>query len=308
MRLRGWAGWIAALALSLLSAPSAHAADEAVEEEDLGDLDEGVELVPLRRLDVVQNKSFTKEGRVELYPTAFGLITNNHFARRQVIFTGLGIGFHVREQVYLDLTTTFFPYTEANIKALTKALLSLNASSDRTVTVPAEKLYLGLSIGYSPVYGKINLVGEHVQNFDVSFLTGLGLLQVENHEYAFGGYTPDYTDIVPAEVVGSPTKENFLTGHLGIASRFPVVDWLTLKADARLIGYVQQVPDYLGQPTVNEQGETEYPEKNAFNTTFVVSVGAAFFFPRMHPGGRGGDTPSPSTDSAGTGSATGATP
>lgn len=284
MRSRGRARWFAALALSLWTAPLAYA--DTVDEEAIEDADEGIELVPLRRLDVVQNKSFTKEGRFELYPNAFGVITNNHFARRQVWMTGLGLAYHVREQVYFDLQTQIYPFfgpeqpSLNQLKGLTNALLQLNTGvqDPEPVVVSAERLYVGASIGFSPAYGKINLVGEHVQNLDFSILAGLGLLQVVDYSY-IPGYN-EFDQLVAVEDTTARAINSYGTGHLGIASRFPLTRWFTLKADARLVGYVKEVTDYFAGPSgVDDQGNTLYPSKKSFASSFMVSVGASFFFP-----------------------------
>ena len=273
MRTRRWAGLLLATTL-FLPAQGAWAADE---DDEIEGLDDGLEVVPLRRLDVVQNKSFTKAGRLEIYPHALGMVSNNHFARRQILFTGASVAYHLGEQVYLEVTGEYIPYSEGDIKALTFALLSLNAGSENAepVNVPAETLYVGGSVGFSPIYGKLNLAGEHVQNFDVSFVVGGGLLSVENHRYTFGGYT-DTGGLTAAEIAGSPETVSFGTGHVGISSRFPLTSWLTLKGDARLLGYLEEVPDYLSAPQVIN-GETVYDTKTTFASSFLVTVGASVF-------------------------------
>ena len=283
MRPRHWARWAATLALCLLMAPAVQC--QELDDDALEAADEGLEVVPLRRLDVVQNKSFTKEGRFEIYPNAFGLITNNHFARRQIAMTGIGLAYHVKEQVYFDFTAQYYPFLGPsdidfnNLKTLTYALLSLGTGSQdpEPVVVSTEKLFLGASIGFSPAYGKINLVAEHVQNFDISFLAGVGYLMVEDHSYVATYDSEGY--FVVQEVAEEFETRNFPTGHVGVASRFPLTAWFALKADARFVGYAEQVPDYSGPRTTDENGDPVYPSKTAFASSFMVTVGASFFLP-----------------------------
>lgn len=290
MRRHGPAAWIFAVALPFAAAGPLMA--QEIDDDAVEDADEGIERVPAQNLDVVQHKSFNKEGRLELFPHAFSIVTTNHFANRQLILTGASVAYHFREQVYLEGTFQYYPWrtgvdpttgTEQpkDLKGLTYALLTLNAGSEEAppVEVPAEKLFFGLNLGLSPVYGKINLVGEHVQNFDVSFLAGGGLLQIEKHFYRAAGFDENLV-VIPEELAYSPERKFYPAGNLGVSTRFPLVDWFTLKADARLLGYVQQVPDYLASPQIVE-GEAVYPNKASFTTSFFVTVGGSFFLPRQ---------------------------
>jgi outer membrane beta-barrel protein len=130
------------------------------------------------------------------------------------------------------------------------------------------------------VYGKINLIGEGVLNFDVYGTAGLGLLLVTK-DYA--SINPDYASGVegadPAKVEVNPATEAYPAVNLGLGLDFFITQSIAIKIDARSAFYIADEPDY-GNRLPN--GEPAPLDKRLYNT-FLTTGGVSIFIPRMKP-------------------------
>jgi outer membrane beta-barrel protein len=270
---------LAALVVCLVTAGKARAQEEGEEEEGTT-LSDGIRKARVPTQDVVQAKFFEKKGRIELFPHLYGSVLNNQFANRFLVLSGGGVAWHLRESFFLEGVVEYFPDYPGydDLKSLSRLLALQVDIGDEIPTVPKESLYLGAAVGFSPIYGKINLVSSYVQSFDISFTLGAGMLQVYHDRYQ----VQDYDQDTGAALLNGPLEPReakwFVSPNIGLATRFFLTRWMTLRADIRMYGYVEKVTDY-ANPYVDATGATAYPFKNAFRDSFILTTGVSFFLP-----------------------------
>lgn len=260
----------------LAAAPEAAAADHPASTA----LDElaGKKTAP----NLIQNKFFVKANRFELAP-AFGYVPNNAFVTS--VYGGAVAAYHFSDTFAAEGTFLYSPNTGVSgVKGLTQTLVAIayEGNNETTFRQPLDRLQLGaiFSARWSPVYGKINLIGEGVLNFDVYGTGGLGLLLVTK-DYA--SINPEYAAGVeganPVVVETQPSTEAYPALNLGIGLNFFITQSIALKLDARSAFYIADEPDY-GNKLPN--GEPEPLEKRLYNT-FLTTGGISIFIPRMKP-------------------------
>ncbi|MEN0068166.1 MAG: outer membrane beta-barrel domain-containing protein [Myxococcota bacterium] len=234
----------------------------------------------------VANRFFIKEQRLELAPSA-GIVTNNSFARR---FIGsLQLGYHISDNVSLQFQGLLSPdFGESDLKDLTAVLLerantrASNQGETGDFQQPLEKL-LGagsLAVAWAPVYGKINLVGETVLNFDFYLTGGVGAVFKRNFAAEFEDIDPtpedgrtvqDIVELVPPD---NPSFDEVLPAVvLGVGQNYFVSQTVAVKIDARAYLWLDNEPLY----TADQQTRTII-----FNN-FIASAGVSLFFPKMKP-------------------------
>jgi outer membrane beta-barrel protein len=225
--------------------------------------------------EMIQNRFFLKENRFEIAPM-FGYVPNNPFAKRYV--GGVMLGYHFSELVAAEGSFSYSPDNGVNdLKGLAITLVQIaqTGSGNSDFQQPLDKITLSAAFAarFSPIYGKINLVGETVLNFDFYGTAGLGMVSKSNYYAKYDGNAAPY----PVALVDSGTNEVKVTPVLGVGGDFFLNQTIALKLDARMALYVDKVPDY--QPDEINPGDND---QRLYNN-FVASVGLSFFFPKMQP-------------------------
>jgi len=273
---------MAGLLVHAINAPAARAQEEGEEEEGVSAIAEAYERTRPRAKDVVQSRAFYKAKRIEIFPHFYASALNNSFAVRFLVLSGLGVSYHFGESFFIEGTADYFPdYPFFNdLKSLNYAIAEYVSEGETIPLVPKERMSFNASLGFSPLYGKINLVSSYVQNLDVSFLTGVGILNIREDTYQVA-YDPDVGTTLIGPIVDAQTLSErdkwFLSPSLGLTTRFFLNRWLTLRADTRFHGYVQEITDYLQDPTTGANGEQVFPTKRVFKTSFILSIGLSGF-------------------------------
>ncbi|MDP2312117.1 MAG: outer membrane beta-barrel domain-containing protein [Pseudomonadota bacterium] len=258
------------------AAPEALAADHPAETA----LEEmtGKKLPP----NLIQNRFFVKANRFEIAPS-IGYVPNNAFVTS--IYGGAIAAYHFSDTFAAEGAFLYAPNTGASgMKGLTQTLVGIayEGNNDTTFRQPLDRLQLGaiFSARWAPVYGKINLIGEGVLNFDLYGTAGVGLMLVTK-DYA--SINPDYASNVegadPAIPTQSPATEAYPAINLGIGLDFFLTQSIALKIDARSAFYIADQPDY-GNKLPN--GQPEPLEKRLYNT-FLTTAGVSIYIPRMKP-------------------------
>ncbi len=261
----------ASLAVVAALAPSGAA---AVDDPGIAALEQ--QRAERKPMKAVENRFFLKQDRFEVAP-AFGYVPNNPMARR---FTGeINFGYHFAENLSAQAQIGFSPdLGENDLKGLPSVLLqrAYDASSANAAAFqqPLDKVVLGANFGvaWAPLYGKINLVGETVLNFDFYGFAGLGMVSKQNYvaTYDVGvDITQPGADIVLLTKQGNEVKPS---PALGVGMNFFVNQTVALKLDARSALYIDKKPQYDANVPVSEQ--------RLYNN-FTATVGAGFFFPKM---------------------------
>jgi outer membrane beta-barrel protein len=224
--------------------------------------------------DKVQNRFFLKEGRFEIAPI-LGYVPNNPMVKR---YTGGVLGaYHFSETMAVEGAFIYSPDLGTNdLKGLTNTLVQIAQSSSGQGSVfqqPIDKMVLGATFAarWAPVYGKINLIGERVLNFDFYGVAGLGLLSVQKYYAVYDDAPGDGQ--TPVTLVEASSKA-LVPINLGIGFDFFLSQSVALKIDARSYLYIDSKPQY----DPNEQVTESRPYNN-----FVASGGVSVFFPKMKP-------------------------
>lgn len=292
--------WRVASALGVLlglgSASRGLAAEEADEEERVipSSVTAGKGRPPL---DVVQSRAFYKGQRLELFWPSFAYILSNQFAHRYLAGTSVSAAYHISEIMFVEGTVQYYPtlvdsdYGRAPYTDLSSLTLTVAFNRDDNTYLPdilKEQFYGGISLGISPVYGKLNLVSTYVQNFDLSAMVGLGALQLFKARYLLQEVSEEGVPVLegPYPVNNEAGEEEpfsstrvVITPHVGIAMRFFLNHSLTLRADLRLHAYVDESYDR----TTKELNDT----RNVFRQSMVVNAGVSGFLPfQKTEGGR----------------------
>lgn len=228
--------------------------------------------------NVVQNRFFLKSSRFELTP-ALGAVPNNAFVRR---YTGSITGaYHLSEVFAVEGDFMLSPDspTGADLKGLTNTLVIIAQQGGEGVKFqqPIDKLALAgiFSARWSPVYGKINLIGESVLNFDFYGTGGLGFLSINSYKAT---YSDDrVNNLLGAAEQGDKKPHAAPTVNIGVGANFFLTGALALKLDARNLLYIDTEPDY----TATSEGDDQL-KKRLYND-FVASVGLSIYFPSMPP-------------------------
>ncbi|MFT4622076.1 MAG: outer membrane beta-barrel protein [Myxococcota bacterium] len=225
----------------------------------------------------VENRFFLKQERFEVAPV-FGYVPNNPFARRYV--GGVIVGYHFTEVLAASVYVGYSPDGgEGDLKGLTAVLLdrAYNAQTQDgpSFQQPLDKvtLFFNAGVQWSPVYGKINLAGETVLNFDLYGFLGVGMVSKENFVASYDqSADPDAgEDIVLLEDLGNEVR---VSPVVGIGQNYFLNQSMSLKIDARASFYVDDKPQY--DPDIPPDGSRLY-------NNFTASVGLAIYFPRMKP-------------------------
>ncbi len=225
----------------------------------------------------VENRFFLKQERFEVAP-AVGYVPNNPFAIRYV--GGVILNYHFNEVLSAESQITYSPdLGENDLKGLTSVLLdrAYNAPGAGVFQQPLDKVSLSAAFGvaWSPFYGKINLVGETVLNFDLYGFVGVGMLAKNNYVAVYDEAgadlpEPDIVNLQPA----ATANEVLVAPVIGLGQNYFLTQMIAFKIDARASFYVDNKPQY--------DPEIPVTEKRLYNN-FIASAGLGFFFPKMKP-------------------------
>lgn len=221
--------------------------------------------------NVVQNRFFLKENRFEIAPV-LGYVPNNPMVRRYV--GGLLAGYHFSEVLAAEGCIMYAPDLEqGDLKDLTHTLVRIGneEGTEAEFQQPLDKMILGATFAarWAPVYGKINLIGERVLNFDFYLVGGLGMLSI--HKY-YATYDDSRT---PPTGIRENERKAVVPVNLGFGFDFFVTSTLAVKLDARSYLYADKKPDY------DPAEGTQVTESRLYNN-FVATTGVAVYFPKMH--------------------------
>ncbi len=227
--------------------------------------------------NVVQNRFFLKENRFELSPT-LGYVPNNPFVRRYII--GVMGAYHLSETFAVEGAVMLAPdLGNSDVKDLTRTLVIIAAdasSGANRFQQPLNKMTLAgtFAARWAPVYGKINLVGESVLNFDFYFTGGLGLLSLAEYRAVYNSSCTDPSTGCDVVDLGTATPVAVVPVNLGAGMDFFLTSSLALKLDARSYLYLDKKPQY--------DPRTPETESRIYNA-FLATLGVSIYFPSMEP-------------------------
>ncbi|MGC6494206.1 MAG: outer membrane beta-barrel domain-containing protein [Myxococcota bacterium] len=224
----------------------------------------------------VRNRFFLKSNRFEIAP-AVGIVPNNPFARR--VTPSLSFGYHFTETLSVQGMFGFAPDAkEGDLKSLTAVLVERAGETEFRQPLDKVTLSAAFGISWAPLYGKINVLGETVLNFDVYGFLGMGMV-LQSEYYAdrdpegtnastssflrLGGDSgaPEQTEVRPAPVIG-------------LGGNFFITQSVAIKIDGKFFLFPDDKPIY---------NPNDPPQGLRLGNRFLASVGVSIFFPRMKP-------------------------
>ena len=256
-----------AAVVSLAATPTAADAGTKPARQALEQMNEGK-----NRYNVVQNRFFLKEKRFEVAPVG-GYVPNNPMAKRYV--AGLLTAYHFSENFAAEAAFLYSPDRGANdLKDLTHTLVGIahEGSPDVAFQQPVDMMVMGATFAarWAPVYGKINILGERVLNFDTYLTAGAGLLSIREYYATYDESLEGQAE--NATALGTPENKPRVPVNVGLGMDFFVSSSVAIKIDARNYLYFDTKPQY--DPNV------PVDESRLYNN-FVASAGVGIFFPRM---------------------------
>lgn len=203
-------------------------------------------------IKTIQRKNFLKLGRIEFSPHA-AFVANDPFLNRYIV--GAGLGYHLTEVFAIEGNFDFAPdLAEGDWKPLTRQLVEENS-----VSPDISKLTLAgaLTFQYSPIYGKVAVVGNKIILFDLYGAFGVGMAQTNDDLDALQGEEKE--DALATATQWHPTT------NMGGGLRIIFGENIAARIEGRSVVYIE---------TVNA---TTLEMKN----NLVLQASAAFFFPNI---------------------------
>lgn len=224
--------------------------------------------------DVVQNRYFLKSNRFEIAPV-LGIVPNNPMVNRYT--GGVLLAYHFTENFAVGGQIIYSPDLGTNdLKDLTNTLVVIAHNGDPNVDFqqPLDKLVLGatFSANWIPVYGKINLIGEAVLNFDLYLSGGLGMLSIAKYYAVYDDEKARTDPTQPPVSLTEPVRAVRVPLNLAVGADFFITQTLALKIEARSYIYVDDTPQYDPNNPVED--------KRLYNT-LITSAGLSMYFPKM---------------------------
>lgn len=205
-----------------------------------------------RIIKTIQRKNFMKIDRWELSPH-IAFVANDPFLNRYI--AGVGIANHITEVFAIEVTADFSPdLEEGDWKPLTKQLVEENR-----VSPDISKLtYFGaLTFQFSPIYGKVAVVGREIISFDIYGQFGMGITRTAD-------------DLTALQAEGDPRAQSTQfqmhpTTNFGGGLRIGFSPNISARVEGRSMVYIE---------TVNA---TTLEMKN----NFILQGAVSFFLPAM---------------------------
>jgi len=205
-----------------------------------------------RLIKTLQKKTFLKIGRYEATPH-LGFVTNDPFINRYLV--GAAFDYHVTEIFAIQLNGDFSPdFGTGDWKPITHILVDDNKVSPDISKV----IWLAnADFEYSPIYGKIAVLGKNIINFDIFGNFGGGVANTHDDLKALQAET-DPKALATANQI-HPTI------NFGFGTRVIFSKAFAFRLEGRSMSYVE---------TINS---STLELKN----NFMLLLGGSIFFPAM---------------------------
>lgn len=189
---------------------------------------------------VVQNRYYKKAHKVELGLFG-GIASSDPFL--VIREAGGTLGYHFNE---------YFAFSALYMKFLTNTSSAYSTFKAETAAVEVNynkpKQFYGGELGYSPIYGKLSLMGKMIIYYDLHLLGGAGLQETENGKY----FAP----------VG------------GIGQQIYISKLLSIRLDYRMMFYSEDIVERQGSTLRGTVTGQKIGTRS--NQTSVITLGATF--------------------------------
>jgi outer membrane beta-barrel protein len=185
------------LGLIALSSPLAWA-EEGSKKNTAPAIDEDLSLFwgKRREVKVVQRRNFIKDGKIEalLYG---GMIPNDDF----IVYytTGFRVGYHFTESFMVEGSFAKAFETSSELKTY---LETSDIGLKRADILEFIQFYYNLNLLWSPIYGKISVLGKKLTHFDTFIGLGVGLFHTKSREEETNPVPQDETKPAANTIIG----------------------------------------------------------------------------------------------------------
>jgi outer membrane beta-barrel protein len=184
---------------------------------------------------VVQNRLYSKARKFELGLLAGSVSTDPFLSVRNV---GGFLSYHLTE--YFSVGALGWKY----LVSPSSALSTLQQLKNVTANTNEPKNFLGGEAAFSPVYGKLSILGQSIMYFDTQLVAGGGMTATETGSY--------------------------VTPFLGLGGQVYLSKLMTLRLDYRLSGYSENIQQK------NLDGTLGAVLDSRLNLSGVVTLGLTF--------------------------------
>jgi len=207
-------------------------------------------------IKVLQKKNFLKLGRFEVGPH-LGFVSNDPFINRYIF--GANAGYHFTEVLSAELAASFSPdFGEGDWKPITRQIIeNNNVSPDISKIIWA----INVTTQFSPIYGKLAVLGGRIIIFDMYGIFGMGLTGTQDDLTAI---QCDGREGEPCTITASQVHP---TTTVGGGFRVAFSRDFAVRIEARTLSFIE---------TLNG---TSLEMKN----NFIIQASATFF---LSPGGK----------------------
>ena len=146
-------------------APAAAASGESGE-VDISDVQNQYWKAHDKEFEVIQNRQYTKAGRIELTPL-FGLYQRVTFQDTHTL--GLSAAYHFSDMWGAEVMGYKTYGSDSQV------LSSFKTATGTTIDFNPESYYMGASALFTPIYGKFSLFGKKISHFDLYLAPGMGV-------------------------------------------------------------------------------------------------------------------------------------
>jgi len=161
-------------------------------------------------LGVVQNRLYTKESKIELQPF-FGFISADPFL--DVHSYGGLLGYHFSE--YFAVNALGWKHNVSGSSALERLETDITTGAPTTANLNKPEWFVGSELQFSPLYGKLSLMGKMILYYDFHLMAGAGMTKTQNGQY--------------------------ITPFLGIGQQIYLSQWAALRLDYRHMYYKEEI-------------------------------------------------------------------
>lgn len=143
---------------------------------EMSSLSDLANLAPFDDVAVIQRRFLPKTGRFELSGTAFTNLNNPFF---NAFGAGLRAAYYIREKYAIEGLFTFNSNTSRQVTDDLEK--KRGVTTDNVLT---SKGYIGASLKWNPIYGKITWLNKTIVPFDLNFNIGGGMTRLDNDDNA----------------------------------------------------------------------------------------------------------------------------
>jgi outer membrane beta-barrel protein len=164
---------------------------------------------------VVRPALFTKAKRIEISPF-FGYVSNDPWTTGYI--PGASVVYHLSDRTALDFTAGYGLYSN---KTLVDQVIQETGNPPTLISRPS--YFVTANYAWSPLYGKLNLLGEVVVHYDLFLVGGVGVAGDEIEVNKRTGGT----------VEQSISTQIFPVVDFGVGQRFFLNNWFAVRLDVR---------------------------------------------------------------------------